>query len=58
VADEQAAVEDGLTAIAKLSEQLLDVPTPAGPTPRQLAAEKGLIIPLLPAAREGNAGKG
>jgi integrase len=56
--DEQAAVEDGLTAIAKLSEQLLDVPTPAGPTPRQLAAEKGLIIPLLPAAREGTAGKG
>lgn len=50
--DEKAAVEDGLTAIAKLSEQLRDVPTPAGPTPRQMTAEKDLLIPLLPAVRE------
>jgi len=37
--DERAAVEDGLTAIERLSAQLLDVPTPAGATPRQLATQ-------------------
>jgi integrase len=37
--DERAAVEDGLRAIEQLSVQLLDVPTPAGPTPRQLATQ-------------------
>jgi hypothetical protein len=37
--DERAAVEDGLTAIERLSAQLLDVPTPAGLTPRQLATQ-------------------
>jgi integrase len=33
---ELAAVEDGITAMEKLIVQLADVPTPAGPTPRQL----------------------
>lgn len=33
---ELSAVEDGLTAYEKLLEKLADVPTPAGPTPRQL----------------------
>jgi hypothetical protein len=37
--DERAAVEDGLSAIERLSAQLLDVPTPAGATPRQLATQ-------------------
>ncbi len=34
--DEQAAVEDGLDAVTRLAEKLADVPTPAGPTPRQM----------------------
>lgn len=34
--EERAAVEDGLEALEKLCEQLADVPTPAGPTPKQL----------------------
>jgi hypothetical protein len=34
---ELSAVEDGLTAHEQLLAKLADVPTPAGPTPRQLA---------------------
>jgi integrase len=34
--DERAAVEDGQLALDGLLERLADVPTPAGPTPRQL----------------------
>ncbi|MEO6757862.1 MAG: tyrosine-type recombinase/integrase, partial [Saprospiraceae bacterium] len=33
---ELAAVDDGMTALEKLLETLTDVPTPAGPTPRQM----------------------
>ena len=33
---ELAAVDDGVAAMEKLIEQLADVPTPAGPTPREL----------------------
>jgi hypothetical protein len=33
---EIAAVEDGLAALEKLLDQLTDVATPAGPTPREL----------------------
>lgn len=41
--DERAAVEDGILALDQLSSKLLDVPTPAGPTPRELNSESGLI---------------
>ena len=34
---ELTAVEDGLTAYEQLLAKLADVPTPGGPTPRQLA---------------------
>jgi hypothetical protein len=34
--DECAAVEDGLEAVEKLMQKLVDVPTPSGPTPRQM----------------------
>ncbi|GAA3914889.1 hypothetical protein GCM10023084_78010 [Streptomyces lacrimifluminis] len=34
--DERAAVDDGQAALDQLLAQLTDVPTPAGPTPRQL----------------------
>ena len=36
--EERAAVEDGLVALERLCAQLADVPTPAGPTPRQLGS--------------------
>jgi len=39
---ELAAVEDGLAAYGRLLEKLADIPTPAGPTPRQLG-KVGLV---------------
>ncbi len=36
---EVSAVEDGLAAYEELLAKLADVPTPAGPTPRQLGSE-------------------
>jgi hypothetical protein len=42
--DERAAVEDGATAVDHLIERLHDVPTSAGPTPRELS--KSTFIPL------------
>ncbi len=37
--DERAAVEDGVSAFDGLLAKLVDMPTPAGPTPRQLSAD-------------------
>jgi hypothetical protein len=34
--DERAAVDDGQAALDQLMDRLTDVPTPAGPTPRQI----------------------
>jgi integrase len=34
--DEQAAVDDGDAALSRLLDRLANIPTPAGPTPRQL----------------------
>jgi len=56
---EQAAVEDGITAYENLLSKLADVPTPAGPTPRQISAELVQITsvrPVLPAARGATSG--
>ena len=44
--DERAAVDDGQAALDKLLERLADMPTPAGPTPRQLAGN-GNELPVL-----------
>ena len=33
---ELAAVDDGIAALESLAQRLIDTPTPAGPTPRQL----------------------
>jgi hypothetical protein len=44
--DERAAVEDGTAAVERLLERLTDVPTPSGPTPRQLA-QSTQFIPLI-----------
>jgi hypothetical protein len=41
--DERAAVEDGSAAVDRLLSQLADCPTPAGPTPREIAASANLI---------------
>ena len=38
--DEAAAVEDGLAALEQLCARLADVPTPAGPTPRELGLDR------------------
>ncbi len=46
--EERAAVDDGLAAHERLLAQLADVPTPAGPTPRELGAGPGDGV-LLPA---------
>jgi hypothetical protein len=37
--DERAAVDDGLSALETLCARLADVPTPAGPTPRNMAPQ-------------------
>jgi hypothetical protein len=34
--EEHAAVEEGAVAVERLLDRLADLPTPAGPTPRQL----------------------
>ena len=47
--DECAAVDDGLVALERLCTGLADVPTPAGPTPRQLGSGGRLELPMLPA---------
>jgi hypothetical protein len=44
--DERAAVDDGQEALGKLLDRLADSPTPAGPTPRQLACASA-ELPLL-----------
>jgi hypothetical protein len=46
---EQAAVEDGVVAYENLLSKLSDVPTPAGPTPRQLGAGLVQITSVRPA---------
>ena len=35
--DERAAVEDGIAEVERLLDRLADTPTPAGPTPREMA---------------------
>jgi hypothetical protein len=46
--DERAAVDDGQAALDRLLERLADVPTPAGPTPRQLGAPTtATLLPIV-----------
>lgn len=46
--DERAAVDDGHTAVAALLDRLTDVPTPAGPTPREIGAPTTLtMLPIV-----------
>ena len=43
--DERVAVEDGLETMDKIRQQLLDVPTPSGKTPRAMLPAQE-VIPL------------
>lgn len=46
--DERAAVDDGQAALNRLLERLADVPTPAGPTPRELSLPPGAVaLPIV-----------
>ena len=45
--EEQAAVDDGLVALEQLCVKLADVPTPAGPTPRNLGLEGKRVLPMI-----------
>ena len=46
--DEQAAVDDGNAALDRLLDRLADIPTPAGPTPRQLdPPASATILPII-----------
>jgi hypothetical protein len=44
--EERAAVEDGLAALERLETKLVDVPTPAGPTPREIR-KKVIELPTI-----------
>jgi hypothetical protein len=44
--DERAAVDDGHTAVTALLDRLTDVPTPAGPAPREIGAPA--TVTMLP----------
>jgi Phage integrase family len=56
--DERAAVYDGQAALDKLLGQLADVPTPAGPTPRQIAVPAvATLLPIID-LRQGPAPRG
>ena len=46
--DERAAVEDGQAALDTLLARLADVPTPAGPTPRQTGVPpSATLLPII-----------
>jgi hypothetical protein len=44
--EERAAVEDGLAALERLETKLVDVPTPAGPTPREIGNKVCADLPI------------
>ncbi|MFJ2378713.1 tyrosine-type recombinase/integrase [Streptomyces sp. NPDC087769] len=56
--DERDAVDDGQVALDRLLDRLTDVPTSAGPTPRQIGAPaSATFLPLINAAgRTGDCG--
>ncbi len=45
--EEVAAVDDGILLMEKLCQKLDDVPTPAGPTPRDLRSKRIRELPIL-----------
>ncbi|MDX3248101.1 hypothetical protein [Streptomyces sp. ME18-1-4] len=56
--DEQAAVDDGQTAIDALLARLSDIPTPAGPTSRELGLPVNVtMLPIVEVRREADDGR-
>ncbi|MEU7428745.1 hypothetical protein [Streptomyces sp. NPDC040750] len=53
--DERAAVEDGQAALDRLLDRLADIPTPAGPTPRQLDVPTNTTLLPIVNVRQGKA---
>ncbi len=51
--DERAAVDDGQAALDRLLDRLADVPTPAGPTPRQIGAPATATLLPVVGVRKG-----
>jgi hypothetical protein len=46
--DERAAVDEGQTALDRLLDRLVDTPTPAGPTPRQIGVPaNATLLPII-----------
>jgi hypothetical protein len=46
--DERAAVDEGQVALDQLLERLVDVPTPAGATPREIGAPTtATLLPII-----------
>jgi hypothetical protein len=51
--DERTAVDDGQTALDQLLDRLSDVPTPAGPTPRQIGVPPAATLLPIVNVRQG-----
>jgi integrase len=54
--DERAAVDDGNEALGQLLSRLADVPTPAGPTPRQMGLPPSVTLLPIADVRHGQNG--
>jgi hypothetical protein len=54
--DEQAAVDDGQAALDQLLERLVDVPTPAGTTPREIGVPATATLLPIVAVNQGKRG--
>ncbi|WP_240677180.1 hypothetical protein [Actinacidiphila soli] len=56
--DERAAIDDGQAALDQLLNRLTDVPTPAGPTPRQIGLPPtATLLPIVDVTRGPGAGR-
>ena len=56
--DERAAVDDGQAALDNLLDRLADVPTPAGPTPRQIdLPATATLLPIIDVRQGKPAGR-
>ncbi|WP_207943737.1 hypothetical protein [Actinomadura sp. KC345] len=52
--DERAAVDDGQAALDELLKQLVNVSTPAGPTPRDFQRPAGaVLLPIVEVRQSG-----
>jgi hypothetical protein len=51
--DERGAVDDGQAALDRLLERLAGVPTPAGPSPRQIGAPaQATLLPVIEVSKK------